>query len=629
MPPGLDPRTIPWLLATALATLAPHAPTAPPWLAATVGSLLLWRAWLWWRNARLPGRWRLIALVVAGTAGIVAEYRTLFGQEAGVGLLTLFMALKLMELRRPRDATVVVMLGYFLLLTHYFQADGIPVGAWMLVALTVCTASLIQLQAPAAEPPRATLRRAALLIMQSLPMMAILFLLFPRIDGPLWGLPQDSRAATSGLTDRMSPGSISQLTQSTAIAFRASFAGPLPARENLYWRGPVLMDYDGQTWTPGGGLLPLAIGSTITPQSPPIAYTLTLEPHHQRWLLALDMPVQLPADSSLTPAFAAVRRMPVRERLRFEATSAVRYAAGVQENRQILQRALVLPEGLNPRAVALARSWRAPEHPQATVARALQYFREEKFAYTLNPPLLGRHAIDDFLFASRRGYCEHYAAAFVFLMRAAGIPARVVGGYQGGEINPVDGFLVVRQSDAHAWAEVWMAGRGWLRVDPTAAVAPSRVDQGVAAALPAGEALPGLARGNLEWLRDLRYQNLLSWLGLSADWRSLIAALAGFSGLALLLLALWTMRQRAPRDPVQRLWQQFCRRMARLGVPRHAWEGPLDYAARIRRERPTQGDLAEQFGRTYAGLRYGPPGPAGPKPQLITLRRLLQALPRR
>jgi len=646
----VDPRAIPWLLATALVTLAPHAPYAPAWLAALVGLLLLWRGWLWHRNAPPPPRWLLVALVIAGSAGIVVEFRTFVGQEAGVALLTLFMALKLLELRAPRDATVAVMLGYFLLLTHYFNADGIPVGAWMLVALTVCTATLIQLQAPAADSPLATVRQAALLIVQSLPIMAILFLLFPRINGPLWGLPQDARTATSGLTDRMAPGSISELTQSTAIAFRAEFAGGVPERGQLYWRGPVMMDYDGRTWSTSRGLRAWPTDKAITPQSPAIAYTLTLEPHHQRWLLALDMPVQLPAEALLTPTFTAVRRLPVRERLRYEASSAIRYTAGGQEAQEILDRSLALPGGINPQARELATRWRSPENPQTTVARALQYFRQENFVYTLNPPLLGTDAIDEFLFSVRRGYCEHYAAAFVFLMRAAGIPARVVGGYQGGEINPVDGFLVVRQSDAHAWAEVWIAGRGWQRVDPTAAVAPSRVEQGVAAALPASEALPTLVRGNLDWLRNVRYrwealnnawnqwilgynaarqQSLLSYLGLSADWRSLIGSLAVFGGGALLALALWTLRQRPTRDPLQRLWQTFCRRMARHGVPRADWEGPLNYTDRVARELPAHAELAQTFGATYARLRYGKPGADELQQQLRILRRRLRALPYR
>ena len=650
--PPLDPRTLPWLLATAVVTLAPHAAYAPLWLSGLACTLLLWRTWSWWRQRPAAPRWLLILLVVGATAGILFEYRTLLGQSAGVAMLLVFMALKLLELRSVRDATVVVMLGYFLLLTHYFNADSIPVAAWMLAALTVCIATLIQLQAPNAETVQATLRRAALLVGQSLPLMAILFLLFPRISGPLWGLPQDSRTAITGLTDRMSPGSISQLTQSTAIAFRATFPAGVPARDSLYWRGPVLMDYDGETWTPARGYLPPLRKGAITAEAPGVAYAITLEAHHQRWLLTLDMPVQWSADAVLSPTYTAVQRRPVTERLRFDAVSALRYSAGVTESREVLDRALALPENRNPRARALAASWRtnASTPPAIVVARALRHFREEGFVYTLNPPLLGTHAIDDFLFDARSGYCEHYAAAFVFLMRAAGVPARVVGGYQGGEINPVDGFLVVRQSDAHAWAEVWQADRGWVRVDPTAAVAPGRVEQGVAAALPASEALPVLVRGNLDWLRHLsqrwealnnawnqwvlgynalHQKNLMSFFGLSADWRSLVATLAALSGLTLLSLLAWSLHRQRSRDPVLGCWQKFCRRMARHGIVRHPWEGPLDYTERVAHALPLQAPVIRAIGAAYIQLRYAQPTAGDRKHLLAQLRRHLRTLSHR
>ena len=622
----LDRRTLPWLMATAAATVGPHLVFYPGWLAALVALLMGWRAWLIWRGAPEPSRWLMFLLVILSTGAIVAEYRNIFGQEPGVALLVAFMPLKLLELRRPRDGFVVVMLAYFLLLTHYFDDDGILVGVWMLAALTITTATLIQLQSPAGAVTD-RLRLAGTMLLQSVPLMAVLFVLFPRIDGPLWGLPQDPGSATSGLSDTMSPGSISQLTQSPEIAFRVEFASELPDRSDLYWRGPVMTDYDGTTWTVARGL-PDQRDFGITAGGPPTTYTMTLEPHQQRWLLALDMPIETPADTRLTPSMALTRRLPVRDTLRYSARSAVDFAYGVSEHPTILQRSLNLPGRLNPRSIELARRWRADASDVEVVERALAYFRSEPFVYTLNPPLLGQHAIDDFLFSSRQGFCEHYAAAFVVLMRAAGIPARVVGGYQGGEINPIDGSFIVRQSDAHAWTEVWLAGRGWQRVDPTAVIAPSRVEQGIASAVAANEALPGIVRGGSEWLRGLRYrwealgfawdiwvlgynrdrqERLLSALGLPTDWKSLAAMVSVLCGVVLLVLAIGILHRRNRLDPAVSLWLRFCREVARRGPRRQTWEGPLDYAHRITREHPGLGAIAERAANAYARLRYGTP----------------------
>lgn len=640
----LDPRCLPWLLATAAVTIGPHAFFFPGWLVALVGLLLAWRAWLIRTRAPEPGRWLLFLTIILSIGAIVLEYRTIFGQEPGVALLIVFMPLKLLELRRARDGFVVVMLAYFLLLTHYFDADSILVGAWMLVALVVATASLVQLQAPGGIAVR-RLRHAGGLLVQSIPLMLVLFLLFPRINGPLWGLPQNPGAATSGLSDSMSPGSISQLTQSPAIAFRVEFEDAMPERSDLYWRGPVMMDYDGKTWTTSRGL-PSDRDNSIQASGRSVRYTLTLEAHQQRWLLALDMPVETPPESQLSPSMALVRRLPVREKLRYGARSAVDFAYGRREHPEIIRRALALPERLNPRTAALAREWREGASAEQVVTRALDHFRRESFVYTLNPPLLGQHAIDEFLFSTRRGFCEHYAAAFVVLMRAAGIPARVVAGYQGGEINPIDDSFIVRQSDAHAWTEVWLDGRGWQRVDPTAAIAPSRVEQGLASAVPEGEALPGMVRGGAEWLRAMRYrwealgfawdrwvlgynkerqERLLSALGLRPDWKVLAGLLAGFSGLALLILLAWTLQRRRVRDPVQRLWLRFCREMSGAGCVRHAWEGPQDFAKRITDCRPSLAQDATLAADAYARLHYGTPHPD----DMDTLRNCVQRIRRR
>lgn len=623
--PALDHGAAPWILLVALATMAPHAAHLPTWLTGLAGGVLALRLWLWRGERRLPARWLLVLLVSAGSIGIAIEYRTLFGRDAGVALLTLFMALKTLETRDRRDALVIVMLGYFLLLTHYFYFDGIPSGIWLLAVCGLLTATLIRLYG-GPQPLRSIIRHAALLLTQAVPFMLILFLLFPRISGPLWGLPQDAHAGQSGLSDDMSPGSLNKLILSGGIAFRVEFAGKVPENSTLYWRGPVFDDYDGLTWRAARDPAHFEQRPEIETNEAHIDYVSTLEAHNQRWLLALDLPVSLPPDARLSANFETLRREPVRQRIRVAFSSVLSYRANATESVSRLEHALRLPPGMNPRARALAAGWRGLP-PEGITDKALELFRREAFFYTLRPPLLGQHAMDEFLFETRRGFCEHYASAFVFLMRSAGVPARVVAGYQGGEINPIDGFLTIRQSDAHAWAEVWIAERGWVRVDPTAAVAPSRVERGIAAALPASEPLPVFSRLDTDWLRGIRNRweaannawnqwvlgynpqrqlEVLSRLGLGQiDWRGMVTLLALLCGAVVLIISAWALYRRRATDPAQHAWLRFCQRLQEFGVRRADWEGPADFAARVARELPELGPLATEAAHLYASLRYG------------------------
>ncbi|MEI7429332.1 MAG: DUF3488 and transglutaminase-like domain-containing protein [Betaproteobacteria bacterium] len=627
-----DQSELPWLLSVALATIAPHAEHLPLWLSLLTAAILLWRLWLWRQNAALPGRWVLALVAITIAAGIGWEYRTLVGRDAGVALLVFFMALKPMELHGRRDAIVIVMLGFFLLLTHYFYSQSIPTGLWLIAATTLLVATLIRLHGDA-QPVKTILRQAVLLLAQALPFMLIIFLLFPRVQGPLWGLPQDAYSGLTGLSERMSPGSLDNLIQSGAIAFRVQFAGELPEKTDRYWRGPVFIDYDGKTWRARPPYLqPRGKAPAIEPGSQAFSYIITLEPHNLRWLLPLDFPVTLAEGSALTSTLETMVREPVRQRARYSFTSNVDAVANRQESAAMLQQSLRLPAGLNPRARELAVSWQSKfKTPEMISSAALLHFRQKAFYYTLQPPLLGQHAVDEFLFDTQSGFCEHYASAYVFLMRAAGVPARVVAGYQGGEINPVDGYLTVRQSDAHAWAEIWLAERGWIRIDPTAAVAPSRIEQGIEAALPANDALPAMVRIDSEWLRDLRnnweaannawnqwvlgynpqrQRELLSRLGLhEPDWRNMTAILATLCGIVLGLITLWTLLHRRTETPAQRLWMRFCRQLERLGIKRHEWEGPFDFTARVARQQPEFAALTRQAAMLFADLHYGSGGP--------------------
>ncbi len=641
--PALTASQVGWLLASATATVLPLAPHVPPWLALTTALTLGWRAWLAWNRRALPSRWLLIALTFAGCASVLLQFHRLFGQNAGVALLMLFMALKQLEARSSRDGLAIVFLAYFLALAQFFYSQTIPAALMTAVATIIATAALANLTDPRMNPV-AQLRQAILMLVQAIPLMLLLFVLFPRVQGPLWGLPSDAHAGLTGLSDNMAPGSVSQLAQSDAIAFRVRFSGPLPAHQQLYWRGPVLNDFDGQTWRPGHGT-PKPTLPYEEPVSGGTDYEVTLEPHGKGWLFALELPGQVPANALATRDFLLLAKTPVTTRMRYGMRSFPGLQAGLDEPESALRRELSLPAGSNPRIRALAAEWRRKASSDDDILRlAKSFFLRQHLLYTLSPPLLGQHSADEFLFDTRQGFCEHFANAFAVAMRAAGVPARVVTGYQGGEINPVDGYLTVRQYDAHAWTEVWLRDHGWVRVDPTAISAPTRIDLDLAAAVPAGDALPLLMRADLSWLRGLRYRldavtnawnqwvlgynperqrELLRRFGMpSPDWQSMGATLAILSGLSMLALTAWNLRSRLRLDPAARQWARVSRRLARRGLARRPAEGPLDYAARVGAALPQLADGMNIIAITYAHLRYG----RGSAQQLAELRRLVASL---
>jgi transglutaminase-like putative cysteine protease len=384
------------------------------------------------------------------------------------------------------------------------------------------------------------------------------------------------------------------------------------------------------------------------PQSggPAYRYGVVLEAHNREWLFALETAASLPDRARFSADGQVLSQVPVRSRIRYDLTSIAVNETRPNEQATLLRRALRLPQDFNPRAVALARQWRSASATDAEVlAQAIAYLRSGRFVYTLEPPVLGEHSVDDFLFNSKTGFCEHFSSAFVFLMRAAGVPARVVMGYQGGDINPVDRIITVRQSDAHAWAEIFLSGRGWVRIDPTAAAAPSRVDSGLARAIPYNESLPYLMRTNLEWLRGLRnrwdalahkwnvwvlgynperQRELLSFVGIpDADWRALTATLFVVLGLLTIALLAWSLRRLARPDPVQLAWRAFCRKLASRGLERAPHEGPRDYSTRAARALPGSRRAILRIGALYIALRYGTRAGAA---RIAELRRLVREL---
>jgi len=621
----LDRAFVYGLTACILLVSAPHAAYMPIWVSTLCTILLTWRLYLNFTAAALPPRWLLLGTTSGGIAGILITFHTLFGREAGVALLILLSSFKLLELRSKRDATVLIYLATFIIITNFFNSQSIPTALYMLVTLLVIIATWVQMNTGTlALKPR--IHIAASLLLQAIPLTLLLFILFPRIQGPLWGMPQ-SNYSRSGLSDSMSPGSLSNLSLSQEVAFRVDFEGTPPPREMMYWRGPVLWDFDGIAWTRGNRVL------SKIPQLDNLAsaidYIVTLEPHNKLWLFTLDIPTGISIPYNMTDDFQVQARESVSSRIRYKAHSQLGYRANAEELPYQLKRALTLPGNLNPQARKLAAEWRQSlPGDEAIIRTAITRYNRENFVYTLEPPLLGINGIDEFLFETHQGFCEHYASSFVFLMRAAGIPARVVTGYQGGEYNQEGGYSIVRQSDAHAWAEVWLDQRGWIRIDPTAAIAPERVQNGLSAAVPDSPALPFLARTQTRWLLKFRLNlDLLNhqwnqWvLGYNTErqfaflrrmgmddvtWQKMAINLMIGVGILLGLIALVLLRKLYTKqtDKTQVLYLKFCKKMAKVGLLRAAHEGPQSFAARAVQSKPQLAEGINEITSHYLAIRY-------------------------
>lgn len=649
---ALDVRNVAWLLASMAFVLAPHALRLPDWVGAFLVLVMAWRGWIAWKASRNPPRWLVLVLTLGAIAATFIAWGRITGRDAGTTLLVLMAGLKLLEMKTSREVILSIHLGFVLVMTNFLFSQTIPMGAYMLACVWLFVATLVGYhRGPGRSPTVAErLAPAGLLLAQAVPLMLVFFILFPRVQGPLWALPLDARAGLTGLSDSMTPGNISQLIQSEATAFRVQFEGDIPPYNTLYFRGPVLWNFDGHRWSVPGFTISGSLDHARA-QSP-VNYTVTVEPHGKHWLFALDVPGTLPRFAGLRHDMEIRSIRPVDTRMRYEMTSYLDYRYGEKLSSGFRDLALSFDPSRNPRTIDLGRRWAAEAaNPTEVLAKALRHF-DLQFTYTLEPPLLtSRDPYDEFLFETKRGFCEHYAGSFALLMRAAGIPARVVTGYLGGEVNPLSRELLVRQADAHAWVEVWLEGRGWIRIDPTSAVSPLRIDGGINAALGPIGVFPSLiAADKLGVLASLRYawdamnsqwnqwvlgynvdrqRQFLQGLGLAIDdWKRLAVwlvlatfAVGGAVGLGLVLRDL-----PGRRDKAVLAWERFGAKLAATGLGREPWEGPMDYLARIEAARPALAPEAREIVARYVEARYGDGLPKAALGELLARVRRFRAV---
>ena len=643
-----------WLLVAQVLVIIPHLSHLPLWI---IGLWLVcagWRIQIFRMRARYPNGWAKVLLMLVAGFGVFFSRGSLIGLEAGTVLLVAAFILKLVEMHSRRDALVLIFLGFFTVVTAYLFDDSMLAAVYSLLPVCALLAALIGLQQSVfAAQPLATLRLSASMLLQALPLMLLLFVFFPRI-GPLWTLPLPGGKGVSGLSDNMTPGDIAELTRSDELAFRASFNGPLPARAKLYWRALTMERFDGKRWSQA------AAGELAAPpvwqkQGEPWRYSIVMQPTERQWLFGIDVAQTDLVGARQLSDFSLQASAPVDRSLLYQVES---WPQGLRESKASagsLRRNLLLPARGDPRSRAWAAQLRE-QYPQTEVLvqALLQHFNREAFYYTLKPPPPGADSVDGFLFDTRRGFCAHYAGAMVYVLRAAGIPARLVAGYQGGEINPAGNYVSVRQFDAHAWVEYWQADKGWQTVDPTFQVAPERIEQGLEEAMEEeGSFLEDspfspLRYRQLSWLNNLR----LSWDNLNYGWQRwvlgyqsreqlvllqrwfgevraerLAIALVGGGGLLLGALALWMFKPWQGRPgPQQRQYQHFERLLVRHGLTRRKGEGPRDFAARAGRQLPQQAALIDEFIQLWEGQQYAGVAVSSARIRHV-LRRMRRALP--
>lgn len=624
--PPLDRATFLWVAVAVLTALLPVLPGFPAWLGVLLFAVAGLGIGLELRHRRMPAMMRIPLTLAIATAAVASSGFNV-GQETGAALLAAMLASKLLETGSVRDGRSACSFALFAVMAGFLHDQGPGTLLLALIACTFIIAALARLARtqlpnvplPPSQPGKALLASARLLTI-SLPFAFVVFFLFPRFPEPLWGAPTPEDRARSGLSNDMSPGDIVEMLLDDSPALRVTFESTPPPRNAMYWRGPVLTQFDGRRWTRWDGAA-FSPPAQIETRGEPLFHEIMQEPTGYHYLIGLDVPVEAPDGARMgtdRTVYSPRRSQSVR---RFRMGSAVDYVLQPELPSTSRQHHLRLPDGHNPRTAQLMAQWKAEDaRPEALIQRALALFNAQ-FVYSLTPPPLARDSVDDFLFSTREGYCEHFASAFAVMMRNAGVPTRVVTGYQGGEFNRIGEYWLIRNSDAHAWTEVWLEGRGWVRIDPTSAVAPERIREGMTSITPP----PGML---LRWGKPIwdvadalrrgwnfvvvdfnaaRQRALLSRLGLDPqDWRQIGAALAIGIGLALALsfALLWRGERKRIEDPLLAAWQRLVARLARTGLTKRPDESASAFARRAAQALPDDADALRMLTHRYIAQRY-------------------------
>jgi transglutaminase-like putative cysteine protease len=621
-----------WLVFAVMVAGAPHLLFVHPWVPVTILALIAWRIIAALKRWKLPGLAIRLPLTLIGFLAVLFSYRKISGLDAGSALLLVMISLKLLETRGHRDRAVVVFICYFLLFAAFLREQPIWSGAYLLAGVLVTTAALVQTARSGTVVTATRVMGMSLrLVLQAIPLMVLLFFLFPRIPGPFWALPHGGTKGMTGLANDLTPGDITELALSDEVAFRVRFDSEPPAPSELYWRGPVMNRFDGRTWAIQQMSFQPQLENQVFKNGSDFSYELTLEPHGRNWLLALETPAVWTApQAQLTTAFQLVNPTPVNQRMSYRGRSFTGGSIPAVAMDAASDRATILPEGSNLKSIEFARRLRTEaDSDRDFLLKVLEFFTKEEFYYTLTPALLGLSPVDEFLFTTRQGFCGHYASAFTLLARAAGIPARVVTGYQGAEFNPLGNYWIVRQSNAHAWTEAWLDGR-WVRFDPTAAVAPERIEMGFNEAMDWSSD----SAGNLLRTNSFISRLALSWDAVNTGWNRwvlsfgpksqetmmsivgiekpsmqyLTVALGISTTLFLLIMGILQRRSNRPRvDTLQKSYQILCARIGLLSRQRRPSEGPQEYADAVCKLRPDLAAELEDLFTVYVRLRYGAP----------------------
>ncbi|PCI70024.1 MAG: transglutaminase [Piscirickettsiaceae bacterium] len=625
----VQPALIKLLLASCTLLLIPHIANLKPEFIAIAFSLLTWRALVLRFPKVMPHKFLLLPISLALALFVLKTFGMSLGRDASSSLLIILMGLKLLESRSSRDIQAVIYMCFFVLITPFLFDQRIEIAVYALIIFFMLLFALVINNTSGASLKSIPLLRVAgMVLLQAIPLMLVFFILFPRMIGPLWAMPDD-QAAVSGLSDKINPGQISNLALSDKTAFRVRFKDGAPKQKDLYWRGPVFWETDGQAWT----LTPPRKSSfdraqTLPANNDDYHYTLMMEPHQQFWLYALDLPSSAPKNTRLTHDHQLILSQKLSRNLSFKLTSSTQ-ATLKNLSKHDRTRTLSLPSKTDPRVYALAKHWVTNSTSNTGVINQALRFYNDSFYYTLRPPSLGKDPIAEFLFDSKRGFCGHFATSFATLMRAANIPARLVGGYQGGVYNNVGNFYNIRQADAHVWVEVWLHKTGWTRVDPTAAIAPNRIEHSIDASsqrlngdvhflLNPPEGLRKWAQ-EMTWIMhsvDYYWQNavlaygpekqldFLSQFGI-VDWGDMIIWLSVFSGVILFMVMSTMFFTKTNNDPVQQAYLTLCKRLAKRAGAREHHETADDYFQRTIDSYPHIEKQLLTVKNLYLNARYG------------------------